>query len=150
MWLKAGIQCTIQQIDQATLIENALTGKYQATAWQQFNAVDPDSNYVWWSSKSVGAVGSLSLNMARNSDPKIQSALATGRESSDPKVREKAYKIVAHRFAIDLPYLWSNPAVWIVAAANHVQNFNGPTFPGGAKRLGMISGIISPSEMWRT
>jgi peptide/nickel transport system substrate-binding protein len=150
MWAKVGITCQINQVQQAQLIQNALTGKYQATAWQQFNTPDPDGNYVWWSSKSVSPVGSLSLNMARNSDPLIQQALQTGRESTDQQTRIAAYEEVARRFAVDLPYLWSNPAVWMVGAANYVQNFNGPTFPGGAKRLGMISGIISVAEMWRS
>jgi len=88
--------------------------------------------------------------MARNSDPLIQQALQTGRESTDQSTRIAAYQEVARRFAVDLPYLWSNPSVWMVGAADYVQNFNGPTLPGGAKQLGMISGIISVSEMWRS
>jgi peptide/nickel transport system substrate-binding protein len=150
MWLKAGIHCTIQEIEQADLIQNALTGKFQATAWQQFNSPDPDGNYVWWSSKSVEPIGGLSLNMARNSDPLIQQALDVGRESTDPQTRALAYQEVARRFAVDLPYLWANRAVWMVAAHTYVQNFAGPTFPGGAKRLSMIAGVISPTEIWRT
>jgi peptide/nickel transport system substrate-binding protein len=150
MWAKAGINCSIEQIEQATLIENTLTGKFQATAWQQFNTPDPDGNYVWWSSKSVQPVGGLSLNMARNSDPVLQQALVTGRESTDQTKRIAAYQEVARRLAVDLPYLWSNPAVWMVAAADYVQNYNGPTLPGGQKQLGMISGIISVAEMWRS
>jgi peptide/nickel transport system substrate-binding protein len=149
MWLKAGIHCTIQEIAQAELIQNALTGNFQASAWQQFNSPDPDGNYVWWSSKSVQKVGGLSLNMARNSDPLIQQALDTGRESTDPHTRALAYQEVARRFAIDLPYLWANRAVWMVAAHSFVQNFNGPTLPDGSKRLGMIAGVISASEIWR-
>jgi ABC-type transport system substrate-binding protein len=148
MWQAVGIQTTIQEVEQATLIQNALVGKYQATAWQQFNSPDPDGNYVWWSSASVGAVGSLSLNMARNSDQLIQTALVTGRESTDQATREQAYQEVGRRFAVDLPYLWANPAVWTVAAQSKVQNFNGPTFPGGAKKLGMIGGVIAPTEIW--
>jgi peptide/nickel transport system substrate-binding protein len=148
MWQDVGIQTTIQEIQQATLIQNALAGKYQATAWQQFNSPDPDGNYVWWSSKSVAPVGSLSLNMARNSDPLIQQALVVGRESTDPATRAQAYQEVSRRFAVDLPYLWANPAVWTVAAQSKIQNFNGPTFPGGAKKLGMIGGVISPTEIW--
>ena len=150
MWLKAGIQCTIQEVQQSELIQNALTGKFQATAWQQFNSPDPDGNYVWWSTKSVQPIGGLSLNMARNSDPQIQQALETGRQSTDPHARALAYQEVARRFAVDLPYLWSNRAVWMVAAHNYVQNFNGPTFPDGSKKLGMIAGIISVTEVWRS
>jgi peptide/nickel transport system substrate-binding protein len=150
MWARAGITCQIQEIQQSELIEQAITGKFQATAWSQFNTADPDGNYVWWSSKSVAPVGGLSLNMARNSDPLIQQALQTGRESTDHATRVAAYQEVARRLAVDLPYLWSNPAVWMIAAASDVQNFNGPTFPDGAKRLGMISGIIPVSEIWRS
>jgi peptide/nickel transport system substrate-binding protein len=150
MWLKAGIQCTIQQVEQSELIQNALTGKFQATAWQQFNSPDPDGNYVWWSSKSVQPIGGISLNMARNSDPVIQQALETGRESTDPHTRALAYQQVARQFAVDLPYLWANRAVWTVAAHDYVQNFAGPTFPDGSKKLGMIAGIISVAEVWRS
>ncbi|MFZ0665975.1 MAG: ABC transporter substrate-binding protein [Acidimicrobiales bacterium] len=148
MWLKAGIQCTIQEIQEATLIQNAITGRYQATAWQQFNTPDPDGNYVWWSSKSVQPIGGLSLNMARNSDPALQAALQTGRASTDPQTRIEAYQTVGRRLAADLPYLWSNPAVWTIAAQSHVQNFNGGTFPNGSRKLGMISGVIAPGEIW--
>jgi peptide/nickel transport system substrate-binding protein len=150
MWLKAGIHCNIQPMQEATLIEDAVTGDFQSTVWTQFAAPDPDANYVWWSSKSVAPIGSLSLNMARNSDPLIQQALDTGRESTDPRVRALAYQEVARRLAVDLPYLWSNRAVSTVAASNSVQNFTGPTFPGGARMLGMIGGVIWPVEIWRS
>ena len=69
----AGMKVTINIIAQATIINNALAGTYQATLWRQFGAVDPDLNYVWWSTTTVSPP--LPLNMARNSDPRIQTSL---------------------------------------------------------------------------
>ena len=45
--------------------------------WRQFGAVDPDLNYIFWSTTTVSS-GSLSINMARNADPKIEAALLAG------------------------------------------------------------------------
>ena len=77
----AGMKVSINIIAQATIINDALAGTYQATLWRQFGAVDPDLNYVWWSTQTTGPP--LPLNMARNSDPRIQTALLAGRTTTD-------------------------------------------------------------------
>ena len=69
-------------VQQNEIINNALAGKYQAVAWRQFGAVDPDLNYIFWSTTTVSS-GSLSINMARNADPTIETALLAGRASTD-------------------------------------------------------------------
>ena len=73
---QAGMKVQINIVAQSTIINDALAGTYQATLWRQFGAVDPDLNYVWWTSQL--ATGSLALNMARNVDPRIQSSLLAG------------------------------------------------------------------------
>ena len=45
-------RCNINILAQATIINDALAGTYQATLWRQFGAVDPDLNYVWWTDDS--------------------------------------------------------------------------------------------------
>jgi ABC-type transport system substrate-binding protein len=132
---------------QNNLINDALAGKYEALLWRQFGAVDPDLNYIFWSSTTVSS-GSLSINMARNADPKIEFALLLGRGSTDPKTRAKAYKTVNQRLALDLPYIWSDRAVWAVISAPKVQNWNNPTTPAGAPAFGMIGGQVWPTQIW--
>ena len=83
----AGMQVNINIIAQATIINNALAGTYQATLWRQFGAVDPDLNYVWWSTTTVGPPPPL--NMARNSDPRIQTALQAGRITNEKADRSR-------------------------------------------------------------
>ena len=42
-------------VEQNETINNALAGKYQALGWRQFGAVDPDLNYIFWSTTTVSS-----------------------------------------------------------------------------------------------
>ena len=106
-WQAVGFKVQNTIVEQNDDINDALVGQYQALGWRQFGAVDPDLNYIFWSATTVGGEGDLSINMARNADPKIQAALLSGRSSTDPDVRATAYQTVNKRLALDLPYLGS-------------------------------------------
>lgn len=143
-----GMKVSLSTFQQNELINNALIGKYQVSQWRQFGAVEPDLNYIFWSTTTVGPVGSLAINMARNNDPKVQAALTAGREAVKSNARAKAYQQVNDRFAKDIPYAWLDRAVWTVVAQPKVQNFNNPTTPSGKKAYGMITGSIWPTQIW--
>jgi peptide/nickel transport system substrate-binding protein len=146
-WQEVGFQVTINIVEQDETIDNALAGKYQALGWRQFGAVEPDLNYIFWSTTTVSS-GDLSINMARNDDPQIEAALLQGRESTTNSTREAAYQTVNKRLAIDLPYLWLDRAVWAVIGNPKVQNFNNPTSPQGQPAFGMIGGSVWPTQIW--
>ncbi len=146
-WKQVGFQVTTNIVQQNDTINNALAGKYQALGWRQFGAVDPDLNYIFWSTTTVSS-GALSINMARNADPSIEQSLLAGRQSTDKTAREAAYKTVNKRLALDLPYLWTDRAVWAVIGNPTVQNFNNPTTPQGTPAYGMIGGSIWPTQIW--
>jgi ABC-type transport system substrate-binding protein len=141
-----GFQVKATIFEQNQLINNALAGVYEATGWRQFGAVDPDLNYIFWSTTTVGTV--LSINMARNGDPTIETALLAGRGSTQASTRAAAYKTVNKRLALDIPYLWTDRAVWAIATTPKVQNFNNPTTPQGQQAFGMIGGSIWPTQIW--
>jgi peptide/nickel transport system substrate-binding protein len=146
-WQEVGFVVKGTIVEQDDLINNALAGTFEALEWRQFGAVDPDLNYIFWSTTTILS-SSLSINMARNQDPQLQAALTLGRQSTDPAVRAKAYQTVNKRFAIDLPYLWTDRAVWSVESTLKVQNWNNPTTPSGAAAYGMIGGSIWPTQIW--
>ncbi len=146
-WQAVGFHVKTPIIAQDAFINNALAGEYQALNWRQFGAVDPDLNYIFWSTTTVSS-SSLSINMARNADPTIEKALLAGRSTSEPGVRGTAYKTVNKRLALDLPYLWLDRAVWAVIGSPTVQNFNNPTTPQGQSAFGMIGGSIWPTQIW--
>jgi len=142
----AGMQVTINIIAQATIINDALAGTYQATLWRQFGAVDPDLNYVWWSTQTTGPP--LPLNMARNSDPRIQTALLAGRTTTEHAARVSAYQKVNQYLAEDIPYLWLARDTWAVVANPKVQNFANPTTMQGSKAVAFDEGVLWPAQMW--
>jgi len=130
-WQMAGIKVEVQQLEQSSIIINAVTGKYQATVWGQFGSPDPDYDYVWWTSANAAPAGSLGLNIARNKDPQIDAALNTARGSADDAVRKQAYATVANRLNEDLPYIWLARGQYIVFAANGVRGITQGPLPGG-------------------
>jgi ABC-type transport system substrate-binding protein len=146
-WQNVGFVVKNDIVEQNDLINQALAGQFQALEWRQFGAVDPDLNYIFWSNTTMLS-SSLSVNMARNNDPQLQTALELGRTSADKSARAKAYQTVNKRLAIDLPYLWLDRAVWAVVSTPNVQNWNNPTTAAGAAAYGMIGGSIWPTEIW--
>jgi peptide/nickel transport system substrate-binding protein len=142
----AGMQVSINILAQATIINDALAGTYEATLWRQFGAVDPDLNYVWWSTTTVGPP--LPLNMARNSDPRIQTSLVAGRTTSEKADRVKSYQEINQYLAQDVPYLWLARDTWAVVANPKVQNFANPTTLQGSKAIAFDEGVLWPTQMW--
>jgi peptide/nickel transport system substrate-binding protein len=142
----AGMHVNINIIAQSTLINNALAGTYQATLWRQFGAVDPDLNYVWWTTQL--ASGPLALNMARNVDPRIQAALLAGRASNVKADRVKAYQQINQHLAEDIPYIWFARDTWAVVANPKVQNFANPVTLQGSKAVPFDEGVLWPTQIW--
>ncbi len=88
-WQAVGFQVKNTIVQQNDDINQALAGTYQALAWRQFGAVNPDLNYIFWSTTTVSS-GSLSINMARNADPQVETALLAGRAASQfPTARQR-------------------------------------------------------------
>jgi ABC-type transport system substrate-binding protein len=144
----AGMQVTINAIQQVSYINNALTGNFDAQLWRQFGAVAPDLNYIFWSPTTV--TGGFSINMARNTDPDMQAALVQGRQATSSSDQVSAYQSVNRLMSRDLPYIWYGQTVWSIGAKENVQNFNGPTTPAGQKAFGMISGAFWPTTTWKS
>jgi peptide/nickel transport system substrate-binding protein len=148
MWSQIGVKVTISTIQQATLITDFITGKYQAATSYQFGVVDPDLNYVWFSTTSVEPVGAIGLNFTRNADPQVEAALQAGRVSPSVSVRAAAYKKLNARLAKDLPYLWLQQYPFTGVGDARIQNFANLTLPSGKPGYGFNEGIMFTSQMW--
>jgi peptide/nickel transport system substrate-binding protein len=142
----AGMDVTLGAVQQTNIIDTALLGHFQAQMWRQFGAVDPDLNYIFWSPTTINPV--YSINMARNADPAMQTALLKGRQSTSQADRTAAYQEVGRLMGSDIPYLWTSRNVWAVAAQPRVANFNNPTTPAGSAAFGLISGAVWPAHIW--
>ena len=144
---QAGMEVTLVPILQDSIINVALTGAFEALTWRQFGAVNPDLNYIFWTPTNATTPG-FAINMARNTDPAMQTALLQGRESTDRATQISAYQQVNRLLSKDIPYVWYDRTVWAIGAQPKVQNFNNPTTPAGGKAFGMIGGDIWPQQIW--
>ena len=141
------MQVNITIIAQATIINDALAGTYQATLWRQFGVKStPTSTTSGGSTQTTGPP--LPLNMARYSDPRIQTALLAGRTTTNHADRVAAYQKVNQYLAEDIPYLWLARDTWAVVANPKVQNFANPTTMQGSKAVAFDEGVLWPAQMW--
>ncbi len=145
----AGMTVTLSPVQQESIINIALAGTFEAQVWRQFGAVNPDLNYIFWSPTNA-STPVFAINMARNTDPAMETALLKGRQSTNPSDQVAAYQQVSRLLGADLPYIWYDRTVWAIGAHAKVQNFKNPTTPAGGKAFGMIGGAIWPTQIWKT
>jgi peptide/nickel transport system substrate-binding protein len=149
MWRQAGITVNIKQVEQSQYILNALQGQYQAYDWRQFGEPDPDGDVVWWSSLTAAPEGQLALNFSRNKDPQIDADLLKGRTSPLEADRVAAYKDIAKRFAVDIPFVWLTEAVWQIAYKPNVHGIVTWNLPDGTPGIDhTLGGLFLMDHVW--
>jgi peptide/nickel transport system substrate-binding protein len=139
-WQKAGITVDIKVADQATLINQALGGQFQAVTWRNHPGGDPDGQYVWWHSNSP-------VNFNNIKDPDLDRALDDGRSTTDVNARRADYEEVQRIFARQLYNLWGFYALWTFASNPKVHGVTGPDLPDGG-RPGLIASVHPVVGIW--
>jgi peptide/nickel transport system substrate-binding protein len=130
----AGIKMTIAPAaDQATTINKALSHDFQAIGWRNHPGADPDTQYMWWYSKSA-------LNFGSIKDPELDRLLDAGRSETDPAKRLQDYQAVNKLFAANVYNLWGPWALWSIASSPKVNGILGPTMSVGGNFPGLGSG----------
>jgi peptide/nickel transport system substrate-binding protein len=135
----AGIEATIAQYDQATLINKALAGDIDVLFWRNLHggyskSSDAD-NYPWWSNYNTAAGKKNFINFSRFDDTATQDALTKGRSESTVSAAKTTYTAFNKAFAAGnyiLPAWYIN---WTIASQKSVS-VNLPALPdGGGKPL---------------
>jgi peptide/nickel transport system substrate-binding protein len=119
-----GIGVQIQTVDQASLIDRAIAGDFQAMTFRNYPGGDPDQNYVWWYGNGNP------VNFGRWDNPELNALLDEGRQTADPAERERIYQDVNRIMASEVYGYWSTYVVWAVVTAPEVHNIFGPPLPG--------------------
>jgi peptide/nickel transport system substrate-binding protein len=124
-----GMSVEIITVDQSTLIDNAISGDFEAVGWRNHPGGDPDTQYVWW--KSFDGNPPNPVNFARFNDPEIDRLLEEGRTTPDDSARQQIYEDLNRRFAEEVWNLWIYYTPWVVATAPDVHGVpgEGPSSP---------------------
>ncbi len=147
-WSRVGVDVNEKMTEQATYINDAINGNYQANCWIQFGLPDPDLDSTWWTSANAHPVGQLSLNMARNKDAQIDTALKEGRTNPDADARKAAYGRVWKRFAELVPYIWTYRGELGLLWGKRFHLAKSPQ-PDGAEFVPPnISGTVPIAQVW--
>jgi peptide/nickel transport system substrate-binding protein len=112
-----GIEMEIQQLEFATLLDEAKTASHQAEM-MGYTYSDPDIAYLWFHSAQAGT----GLNMSHIKDPELDAMIMTGRSTMDPAARNEIYAEI-QRYVSDLA-LWI--PLWIdqyfIGYSKNIQN----------------------------
>ena len=123
MWEAAGAHVTLTSSDQATQVLDVVLGKYQAADFRLFGQPDPDADYYWWVSTSVGKADDVSLNMPRFATPQTDASLQAGRATTDAATRNQAYQRFERLVNASVPYIWLARTDWVIASSPKVHGY---------------------------
>jgi peptide/nickel transport system substrate-binding protein len=151
MWEDVGFRVTIDQIPQGEFINEALAGNFQAFGWRNHSGVDPDQQFVWWSSTTTQGIA---LNFGRIISEEVDGFLDAIRTSTDEAERQAAAEDLNRSFAENVDNLWNYWVFWGLAHSDTVFNTAGqsiPDAPEGVRAINMganLSGVIMPAEIF--
>jgi len=121
-WKEAGIDATIEQMEDTSFISKVVQGNYQAAFFNIYSSPDPDQNYYFWSSSTANGVGKISINFTELTNPQMQASLQTGRQSPDFATRKKAYDdIVVNQINANAVNIWTYSTPYSLIASPKVH-----------------------------
>jgi peptide/nickel transport system substrate-binding protein len=123
---KAGAKVNLRQVDQASLINTALGGDWQALSWRNHPGGNPDGQYNWWKTGSP-------VNFGKFSDPKIDQLLDQGRAEPDKEKATATYEDINRQFGSEVYNIWLNWTQWDIASDPTVSGVFGPNNPDGSE-----------------
>jgi len=135
----AGIAVTIVYKDSSSLINNCLVGNYDATLWNQFGGVVPDVNFPWWNTLDGSNGALVSINMAGNFDPLIESTMLAAFAAGVPKTQTAKWATVQAQLNKDIPYMWLSYQVSAIISHTKCNGWQNPSVTVGGKTIDLIS-----------
>jgi peptide/nickel transport system substrate-binding protein len=138
---EVGVEVTVDQKDQPTLIDQAIAGDFNVLLWRNHPGADPDTQYVWWHS-------GMPTNFGRINDPRVDKALDEGRVESDPAKRKAIYEDLNKALVEGAYNLWNWRTEWTTGHYATVHGLGDATLPDGSKTAGQWAGWHAMTEAW--
>jgi peptide/nickel transport system substrate-binding protein len=143
-WQDAGFEVTLNAVEQATHIGNAVAGDYMINCWRAGGQEDP---YVTLNS----AFGSADVptNFTNYTSDSILANLEVLRTSTDFDDRYAAVEEIMLELADQLPQIWTGGTATSLFVVDEVRNVDGWTIPG-PDRAPMVrgDGVINATVYW--
>jgi peptide/nickel transport system substrate-binding protein len=120
-WKAAGINVTIDSLEQTAYITKIALGDYQAAFFRSYGYPDPDSSFVFFSSSTAKGAGQVSINFTQFTSPQLDADLNTGRTSGFADIRKDAYDDLVHQLNGSFTNIWlySTPYSFVADSSVH-------------------------------
>lgn len=138
---QAGIEVTLDPIEQAQQINTALGNDWQAQYWRNHPGGDPDTQYNWW-------YGGSPVNFGKFDDPELNALLDEGRTTPEEAGRTEIYEDINKMFADKLYNVWTNWSNWTIGISPEVGGVLGPDLPDGSPPFPGLATGHPVSGMW--
>jgi peptide/nickel transport system substrate-binding protein len=147
-WQDIGIDVSLNSVEQATHITNAVSGEYMMNCWRLGGQEDP---YVTLSSQFGDPTAPS--NVTNYSSERLTENLATLRTSTDFDERYAAVEDIGFELAENVPNTWTAGTATAMYVVDSVQNVDGWTIPDpdGAplvRGTGVVGAVIFWAEIW--
>jgi len=151
-WEAAGMQVSLDQIEQGEFITQALLGNFEAFGWRNHGGFDPDTQQVWWTSDNALPIGEIALNFGRIRDDVIDENLDTIRTSQDDAERQAAAEAINRQFGEQVYNIWTSWVIWAIPYQDRVHGVQTPVvMPDGTESsvtgIG-FTGAINLPQLW--
>ncbi len=146
MWSECGIDVTINTVDQAELVTNAILGVFTSTAWRGHSGYDLTTERTWWHSKF--GRGLPALNFGRINDERIDQALDQALEATSPEEHKRLAEEVNRAFADGVYNIWFYHSNRLVAAQDDVYGIDTVSKYTDGGYLPVFGGRVSLAETW--
>jgi len=151
VWQEAGMEVEIKQIEQSTLIVNALFGApdFDAFGWRNHGGVFVDNQFFWWHGSAALPDGQLALNFGRLNDPVINDLLQQQRSEIDPAKRQAIAEDINRQFAKECWILPTSWTIWGIAQNGTIGGLGTFKMPDGSGAT-VRDGVYFPGQVWLT
>lgn len=134
-WSEVGVEVSLNQVDQATHIQQALEADYMIKCWRISGEADP---YILWRD-SYGDPEVNPLNFTNYTDPVIDENLEILRTETDFDARYEAVEAISMHFTESVPFLLTGSTPVLFGTGMNVGGVDGWTTPDGHE--GGVAGI---------
>jgi peptide/nickel transport system substrate-binding protein len=142
-WNDIGVEVTLNQVEQATHIGNAVMGEYMINCWRAGGNEDP---YITLTSAFTEGVAT---NFTRYHSDTIYEQLEVLRTSTDFDERYAAVETIMLELADQVPQIWTGGTATALFVNESVRNIDGWTIPGPDRApLVRGDGVMDATVFW--
>ncbi|HEX7168120.1 MAG TPA: ABC transporter substrate-binding protein, partial [Acidimicrobiales bacterium] len=146
----AGIKMNLNQVEQATHINNAV-GKapftdadYMINCWRLGAQSDPDTVLFTQYADPNGQAA----NVTNFNNKQVQTLLQQGREETDFEKRKAIYEQIHEIFNDEVPHVWTGATVTSVVTKKNIRGVEAWKFPNGDKGSGAENSGVRFLSVW--